>query len=121
MTDNKKNDGCCCGNEHEHDHEGCGCGHDHEEMEIMTLSLDDGTDMECQVLGVFSVEDQEYIALLPVDEDNVLLYKYSEAEEGVELENIEDDNEYELVVEAFYELFGDDEDDHDDDEEDDEE
>lgn len=121
MTDNKDKDGCCCENEHEHEHEGCGCGHDHEEMEIMTLTLDDGTDMECQVLGVFGVEDQEYIALLPVDEDNVLLYKYSETEEGVELENIEDDSEYDLVVEAFYELFGDDEDDYDEDEEEDEE
>ncbi|WIV13930.1 DUF1292 domain-containing protein [Proteiniborus sp. MB09-C3] len=85
-------------------------------MEIMTLTLDDGTDMECQVLGVFGVEDEEYIALLPLDDENVLLYKYGETEEGIELENIEDDSEYELVVEAFYELFGDDEDDYDEEE-----
>lgn len=115
MTDNKHKDGCGCG--HEHGHEGCDCGHDHEEMEVMTLTLDDGTDMECHVLGVFGVEDKEYIALLPIGEDSVLLYGYSENEEGIELLNIEDDSEYDLVVEAFYELFGDDEEDYDEDEE----
>ncbi len=120
MTDNKHKDGCGCGHDHEHDHEGCGCGHDHDEMEIMTLTLDDGTDMECQVLGVFGVEDKEYIALLPLDEESVLLYEYYESEEGVELQNIEDDSEYDLVVEAFYELFGDDEDDYDEDEDEEE-
>nr|WP_208975259.1 DUF1292 domain-containing protein [Proteiniborus ethanoligenes] len=89
-------------------------------MEIMHLSLDDGTEMECQVVGIFGVEDKEYIALLPLDEESVLLYGYNETEEGVELLNIEDDSEYDLVVEAFYELFSDDEeyeDDYDEDEE----
>lgn len=122
MTDNKHKDGCCCGHDHEHEHDNCGCGHDHEEMEIMTLSLDDGSEMECQVIGVFEIEDQEYIALLPLAEENVLLYRYSETEEGIELENIEDDSEYDLVVEAFYDLFGDDEYEYEDyDEEEDEE
>lgn len=117
MTDNKHKDGCCCGHDHEHEHEHEGCGCDHDEMEIMSLSLDDGTEMECQVLGVFGVEDKEYIALLPLDEESVLLYEYSETEEGVELQNIEDDNEYDLVVEAFYELFDEDEEDYDDEDE----
>ncbi|MGF7056773.1 DUF1292 domain-containing protein [Brassicibacter mesophilus] len=107
MTDNKHNGGCGCGHDHEHDHEGCGCGCEHDEMEIMNLVLEDGSELECLVLGVFSVEDNEYIALLPKDEEDVLLYGYSENEEGVELISIEEDAEYELVAEAFYELFSD--------------
>ncbi len=110
MTDNKHN-GCGCGHDHDHEHEGCGCGCDHDEMEIMNLVLEDGTELECLVLGVFGVEDKEYIALLPQEEEDVLLYGYSENEEGVELISIEDDAEYELVAEAFYELFSDEEDD----------
>jgi len=108
MGDNKHNENCNCGHDHEHGHEGCNCGH--EEMEIMSLVLDDGSELECMVLGVFGVEDNEYIALLPKDEEDVLLYGFSEDEEGVELKNIEDDAEYELVAEAFYELFSDGED-----------
>lgn len=107
MGDKKHNGNCNCGHDHEHDHD-CGCGHD--DMEMMNLVLDDGSELECMVLGVFSVEDNEYIALLPKDEEDVLLYGYSEDEDGVELKNIEDDAEYDLVAEAFYELFSDDED-----------
>ena len=110
MTDNKHNGGCGCGHDHEHEHEGCGCGCEHDDMEIMNLVLEDGTELECMVLGVYSVEDNEYIALLPRDEEDVLLYGYSENEEGVELISIEDDAEYELAAEAFYELFSDEED-----------
>ena len=62
---------------------GCGCGHDHDdhvheemEMETLTLTLDDDTEMECGILGVFAVDgiaDKEYIALLPLEDETVLL------------------------------------------------
>ncbi len=87
--------------EHNHDHD---CGHEH-----ITLTLDDGSEIECHVLGIFEVEDVEYIALLPIGEEEVFLYRYEEDEEGMELINIEDDEEFEIVAEAFYALFGDDE------------
>ena len=41
-----------------------------EEMTV-TLTLDDGTDLECVVLTIFEAADKEYIALLPLD-GNVL-------------------------------------------------
>ena len=93
---------------------GCGCGHDHDhvheemEMETLTLTLDDDTELECGILGVFEVEEldgKEYIALLPLEDETVLLYEYSEYEEGIELTNIESDEEFEKVSNAFYELF----------------
>ena len=56
---------------------------------------------------------RDYIALLPVDEDEqpnedseVFIYRYSEDAEGnPSLENIEDDEEYEVVSDRFDELL----------------
>ena len=33
----------------------------------VTLTLDDGTELECVVLTIFEAADKEYIALLPLD------------------------------------------------------
>lgn len=93
---------------HEHG-EGCDCGCD-EEFETMTLTMEDDTEVECAVLGVFEVEDKEYIALLPMDDDSVLIYEYKEDGDNVELGLIESDEEFEMVSAAFGELYGDDED-----------
>ena len=91
---------------------GCGCGHDHEheqeEMETVTLTLDDDTELECAILGVFDVEGiegKEYIALLPLEDETVLIYEYKEDGEDIELTLIEDDEEFEKVSEAFNEYF----------------
>ena len=96
---------------------GCGCGHDHDDhvheemdMETLTLTLDDDTEMECGILGVFSVDgiaDKEYIALLPLEDETVLLYEYKENEDGIELLNIESDDDFEKVSNTFYDLFDD--------------
>ena len=99
--------------EHNHDLEcGCGCGCDHEPEEAtVTLTLDDGTVLECAVLTIFPAGEFEYIALLPIKEEKeeegeVFLYRYKELEDGeIELLNIEDDDEYELVSDAFDELL----------------
>lgn len=81
-----------------------------EEMTV-TLTLDDGKELECVVLTIFPAGDKEYIALLPMDgeeaeEGEVYLYRYTEDEDGQpNLENIEDDDEYEIVADAFDELL----------------
>ena len=81
-----------------------------EEMTV-TLTLDDGSELECIVLTIFEAGGRDYIALLPPEgaeseEGEVYLYRYSETE-GSEpvLENIEDDDEYEIVADAFDELL----------------
>lgn len=88
----------------------CGCGHDHKdgeelELETMFLTLDDDTEVECGILGVFAVEGTEYIALLPLEEETVLLYQYTEEDEDIKLDVIEDDDTFEKVSQAFYDLF----------------
>jgi len=95
---------CTCGCEHEHEHE-------YEEMETMTLTLDDDTELECGIIGVFEVDEKEYIALLPVDDETVLIYEYAEKEDGdIELGLIEDDEVFEKVSNTFYDLWEDGED-----------
>ena len=83
-----------------------------EEQEMtVTLTLDDDTEVGCVVLTVFNAGEHEYIALLPMEgadseEGEVYLYRYSETEDGTpNLDNIEDDDEYEIVAEAFDELL----------------
>ncbi|MCI7261645.1 MAG: DUF1292 domain-containing protein [Clostridium sp.] len=83
---------------------------DGEEMTV-TLTLDDGKELECVVLTIFPAGDKEYIALLPIEDEEaedgeVYLYRYTEDEDGQpNLENIEDDDEYEIVADAFDELL----------------
>ena len=85
---------------------------DDEDM-FVTLDLDDGSSMECQVLTIFEADGRDYIALLPVDESEkpnedgeVYIYRYSEDSDGnPSLENIEDDEEYEIVSDRFDEIL----------------
>ena len=97
---------------------GCGCGHDHEheedvmDLETMFLTLDDDTEMECGILGVFEVEGlegKEYIDLLPLEDETVLLYEYKEVGDEIELNVIEDDDEFDKVPNAFYDMYEDEE------------
>ncbi len=82
-----------------------------EEEMTVTLTLDDGSELECVVLTIFPAGDRDYIALLPMEgeeaeEGEVYLYRYTETEDGApNLENIEDDDEYEIVADAFDELL----------------
>ena len=84
---------------------GLDCG---SNSSTITLTLDDDTEIECAILTVFPVDAQEYIALLPLDENGqnqdgeVYLYKFSRTEKGDPiLANIESDDEYAKAAEAF--------------------
>ncbi len=96
----------------------CGCGvecedsevHDENEETIMHLTLDDNTEVDCVVLGFFEVDEKEYVALLPEEEEDVLVYEYIKLEnDEFDLKYIDSEEEFETVSEAFYTLFSDDE------------
>ena len=78
-----------------------------EEVITVTLTLDNDEVVECAVLTTFEANDQEYIALLPLDENGenndgeVYLYRYAEVDGEPTLANIEDDDEYEIAADAF--------------------
>lgn len=81
-----------------------------EEFEdaTVTLTLDDNTEIECGIVAIFPCGDNDYIALLPLDDEasEVFLYRYNEDENGEpSLENIEDDDEFERVSDAFDEFL----------------
>ena len=79
---------------------------DEDEMTV-TLTLDDDTELECAVVAIFPVKDRDYIALLPLDEESeeVFLYRFNHtSDDDLELENIEDDEEFEMVADAYDQL-----------------
>lgn len=106
MSDEFKNGSC-----DPSDCASCGldCGNNSpENHNTITLTLDDDTELECAILTVFPVNKQEYIALLPLDENGqnqdgeVYLYKFSRTENGDPmLANIDSDDEYAMAAEAF--------------------
>lgn len=78
----------------------------------VSMTLDDGTELECDVIAIFPVNGQDYIALLPdkavdgYEEDEAFLYRYRELEgEDIDLSQIESEEEYEAVADAFDELL----------------
>lgn len=74
----------------------------------VTLTLDNDEEIECAVLTVYEVGGRQYIALLPLDENgeseegDAYLYRYIDTDpENPDLENILDDEEYEIAADAF--------------------
>ncbi len=79
-----------------------------DEYMTVELTLDNDEVVQCAILTLFEAAGREYIALLPLNEDgdaedgDVYLYRYVETPDGEpELENIEDDEEYEIAADAF--------------------
>ena len=99
---------CECGC-HNHDEE-CGCD---EEVTIVELNLEDGTDLECEIIGDFYLESQKqnYIALVTCEDREVLLYRLTpDSQTGTiggdaSLDKIETEEEYNEVVEEFSRIF----------------
>lgn len=74
----------------------------------VTLTLDNDEEVECAVLTIYEAGGRQYIALLPLDENgeseegDVYLYRYIDTDpENPDLENILDDEEYEIAADAF--------------------
>jgi len=89
---------------------------DYEDEEMtVELELEDGKTVNCAVITIMTVEEKDYIALLPLNEQGenedgeVWFYAYSEnpddPDEEPVLDYIEDDDEYERVADAFDEYL----------------
>lgn len=87
---------------------------DDEEMTV-DIELEDGTSVTCGIVTILTVNEKDYIVLLPLDEDGqssdgeVWFYGYKEDESDPNVEPeliyIEDDDEYEAVADAFDEFL----------------
>lgn len=89
---------------------------DYEDEEMtVELELEDGSLVNCAVITILTVEEKDYIVLLPLndkgenEDGEVWFYSYSEnpddPNEEPELGYIADDAEYEKVADAFDEYL----------------
>lgn len=72
---------------------------------IYLVFKDSDNEVACKVLDIFYVDEVEYIAIIPQDEEDVSIYRYSEDKEGIQLYEIETEEEYAKVADEFDKLF----------------
>lgn len=72
---------------------------------VMTLTLEDGSQMECGVAGVFLEGEKEYIALETPEGKIHIMELGREDDDGITLIPVEDEEEQERVIETFIQLF----------------
>jgi uncharacterized protein YrzB (UPF0473 family) len=79
-----------------------------EQEEVITLIDEEGTEHDFTVVDIINVDESEYAILLPVEEENdeAIILKFTHDEEGNELlVDIEDDEEWEKVADAWEETL----------------
>ena len=82
---------------------------ENDEQMTVDVELDNGNVVTCAIIIVLTVNNKDYIVLLPLDKNgqnndgNVWFYEfiYKGEDEDPELGYISDDDEYEAVSEAF--------------------
>lgn len=94
--------------EHQHDHDH---DHDHDD-EIIVLEDDNGEEHQFVLGEVLTVDEKDYAVLLPIDEDleeGVIFRIDGEDGDQMMLAEIDDDDEWQRVVDAYNDdLFDDD-------------
>ena len=83
-----------------------------EAEEVVTLVDEEGVEHDFTVIDIIEVDGSEYAILLPVDEESneAIILKFSQDEEGNELlVDIEDDEEWEKVSDAWEEMISEEE------------
>ncbi len=81
---------------------------DEEEFDQVTLTLEDGSELVCDVIAIFPCDGRDYIALLPEDDPDgdFLLYRFIDnGNDNYDLDDIETDEELEAASDAFDELL----------------
>ncbi|MBP5489940.1 MAG: DUF1292 domain-containing protein [Lachnospiraceae bacterium] len=86
------------------------------EKDEVTLELDDGTSLKCDVIGIFpGPDDREYIAVTPQEwegDDDAVVYLYRfwenpDDEDDIRLDDIETDEEFEAASKAYDDFIAD--------------
>lgn len=79
--------------------------------DTITLYLDNHVEVDCDILAIFSIKEQFYIALMPqktiegYESFEYFLYRYQSDGKNVELSDIESETEWEAVEDKFEELL----------------
>ena len=83
--------------------------------DTITLYLDNNKEVECDILAIFPIKDQHYIALMPqktiegYEAGEYFLYRYQSDGKNVDISDIESEEEWEIVEDKFEELLDEDE------------
>ncbi len=79
---------------------------DPEDM-FLTVELDEGGEETFQIIRIFTVNGQDYIAVCPLsDEEVIYFYRHFEDADGTPcIDNIESDEEFEAVTDMFDQLL----------------
>lgn len=87
----------------------------YDESMTVDITLDDGTVVTCTIVTILTVEAQDYIVLLPLDENGentdgeVWIYRYYENEDDPDeeprIEYIDNEEEYEMISDKFDEYL----------------
>jgi uncharacterized protein YrzB (UPF0473 family) len=83
-----------------------------EQEEVITLVDEEGAEHDFTVVDIINVDGSEYAILLPVEEENdeAIILKFTHDEDGNELlVDIEDDEEWEKVADAWEEMLAEEE------------
>lgn len=74
-----------------------------EEKSLLVLDFEEGP-QECYLIDIFSVDDKDYIALVPVDSDELMIFNYDfemEDQDEFNLSSLENEEELDLVYHLF--------------------
>jgi len=78
---------------------------DWEEDVCLVLEDEEGQEHEFTLIKKFFVDDTEYVVLQQVDDDEQIIFKFVSDDDGEEfLCEIEDEEEWERVVDAYQEM-----------------
>lgn len=84
-----------------------------DEYEVIKLMNNNDEEEDFEVILSFEVENNEYVALLPVDmkfednedEEEVLLFRVTSDDDETTFMPIEDEEEFEIVAASYYEFM----------------
>lgn len=82
------------------------------DVDVYTLVDEDGVETDFEFLGTIELDGNTYVAFSPIeqnpesDEEEYVVFKVSTDEDGNEVyDNIEDDDEFDKVSDAFEDAF----------------
>ncbi|MCK4956736.1 MAG: DUF1292 domain-containing protein [Candidatus Cloacimonetes bacterium] len=70
--------------------------------QYLTLEWEDGSSTECEIIDKLELDGKNYIALLPKDDDQAIIFAYTEIDDEMKLDSVEDE-EFEKVSAKFLE------------------
>ena len=73
----------------------------------MTLTLNDGTEVRCNLIDIIELDSKSYISLVSEAKDRVFIYEYVEDPETKEFEllNISDKEIFKKVEDIFFNMI----------------